>query len=270
MNGIRLIACDLDGTLLDEHKQLPADFTHTLAQLAARGVVFCPASGRQYHSILALFPERTSTMPVIAENGALVMMGERELASSCLAQADVRQLVATWHTLTQQGLEIGAVLCGKRSAYVERSGSSFISEVAKYYPRLDEVDDLAAVADDFLKLAMCVPGSAEREIYPHFAGLGPSLKAVVSGENWVDVMASGVNKGRGLQQLQAALGIERVQTMAFGDFVNDLEMLDAAAHSYAMKNAHPAVVARARFRAPCNTERGVQQVIHSLLAGATA
>lgn len=270
MNGIRLIACDLDGTLLDEQKQLPADFAHTLAQLAARDVVFCPASGRQYHSILALFPELAATMPVIAENGALVMMGERELASSCLARADVSELVAIWRGLVQQGLDVGAVMCGKRSAYVERGGTGFIDEVAKYYPRLEVVDDLGAMADDFLKLALCVPGSAERDIYPHFAALGPSLKAVVSGERWVDVMAAGVNKGRGLQQLQAALGIAREQTMAFGDFVNDLEMLDEAAHSYAMKNAHPAVVARARFRAPCNTERGVQRVIHSLLAGAAA
>lgn len=270
MSEIRLIACDLDGTLLDESKALPGDFAHTLAQLTARGVVFCPASGRQYHSILALFPEMAATMPVIAENGALVMMGERELGSSCISVDDVPRLVATWRGLVGRGLGIGAVMCGKRSAYVERRGAGFIDEVAKYYPRLELVDDLAAVADDVLKLALCVEGSAEREIYPHFAALGPSLKAVVSGERWVDVMAAGVNKGRGLQQLQAALGIDRAQTMAFGDFVNDLEMLDAAAHSYAMKNAHPAVVARARFRAPCNTENGVQRVIHGLLAGAAA
>ena len=270
MNGIRLIACDLDGTLLDEHKQLPADFATTLEQLAARGVVFCPASGRQYHSIVGLFPELAATMPVIAENGALVMMGERELASSCLAADDVQRLVLTWRGLAQQGREIGAVMCGKRAAYVERRGTGFIAEVAKYYPRLEVVDDLADVADDFLKLALCVEGSAERDVYPHFTELGSSLKAVVSGEHWVDVMASGVNKGRGLQQLQAALGIDRTQTMAFGDFVNDLEMLDEAAHSYAMKNAHPAVVARARFRAPCNTEDGVQRVILGLLAGAAA
>lgn len=270
MNGIRLIACDLDGTLLDEHKRLPEDFADTLARLTACGVIFCPASGRQYHSILALFPEHAKTLPVIAENGALVMMGERELASSCVAAADVPRLVAVWRDLVRQGRELGAVLCGKRAAYVERSDMAFADETAKYYPRLEVVEDLCKVEDEVLKLALYDSGCAEREVYPHFAALGPRLKAVVSGEHWVDVMASGVNKGRGLEQLQATLGIARSQTMAFGDFTNDLEMLDAAAHSYAMKNAHPAVVARARHRAPCNTERGVQQVIHGWLAAAVA
>ncbi|MCX9157579.1 HAD family hydrolase [Niveibacterium sp. 24ML] len=268
MNGIRLIACDLDGTLLDERKQLPDDFAATLARLGRHGVVFCPASGRQYHSIVALFPALAASLPVIAENGALVMMGERELASSCVAAADVPRLVATWRGLVRQGRALGAVLCGKRAAYVERSDTAFVEETAKYYPRLEVVDDFCTVDDEVLKFALYDSGCAEREVYPHFAALGPSLKAVVSGEHWVDVMAAGVNKGRGLQQLQKALGIERAHTMAFGDFTNDLEMLEAAAHSYAMKNAHPAVLAVARHRAPCNTERGVQQVIHGMLAGA--
>lgn len=57
--------------------------------------------------------------------------------------------MAIWRGLVQQGLDVGAVMCGKRSAYVERGGTGFIDEVAKYYPRLEVVDDLGAMADDF-------------------------------------------------------------------------------------------------------------------------
>ncbi len=64
MQGVRLIACDLDGTLLDEAKQLPAELPELVKRLKTRGVVFCPASGRQYHTIREQFAPICSGIPV--------------------------------------------------------------------------------------------------------------------------------------------------------------------------------------------------------------
>ncbi len=80
-------------------------------------------------------------------------------------------------------------------------------------------------------------------------------------------MNRGVNKGVALERLQASLGIDRAQTAVFGDYLNDLEMMDAAALSFAMANAHPEVAARARYRAPANHESGVITTIVRLLDG---
>ena len=88
---------------------------------------------------------------------------------------------------------------------------------------------------------------------------------VVSGEHWLDVMALGVNKGAGIRHIQEALGITRAQTMVFGDFLNDLEMMDEADYSFAMANAHPVLAERARYRAPGNTDNGVVRTIKSVL-----
>ena len=65
--------------------------------------------------------------------------------------------------------------------------------------------------------------------------------------------------------MQRALGVTREQTMAFGDYFNDLGMLDAAAWSFAMDNAHPQVRAHARFVAPSNNDDGVVRTISSVL-----
>ena len=88
---------------------------------------------------------------------------------------------------------------------------------------------------------------------------------MVSGEHWVDVMNPTANKGTGIAHLQAALGITRSQTMVFGDFLNDLEMMDTAKYSFAMDNAHPELRARARYVAPANSENGVVRTISAAL-----
>jgi hydroxymethylpyrimidine pyrophosphatase-like HAD family hydrolase len=87
----------------------------------------------------------------------------------------------------------------------------------------------------------------------------------VSGEHWVDVMSPTADKGHALRAVQDARGITPEQTMAFGDYFNDVGMLDAAAYSFAMDNAHPDVRAHARFVAPANTENGVVRTITSVL-----
>ena len=88
----------------------------------------------------------------------------------------------------------------------------------------------------------------------------------MSGRHWVDVMNSTVNKGVALRDLQRALGVTPAQTAAFGDYLNDVELLQAADWSYAMADAHPDVAAVARHRAPSNADAGVVTVIAELLA----
>src|SRR6478672_6914818 len=90
-------------------------------------------------------------------------------------------------------------------------------------------------------------------------------KVTVSGERWLDVNSKTANKGQAIRHLQDVLGITPAQTMVFGDFLNDLEMMDAADYSFAMSNAHPLLAARARYVAPPNSDNGVVRTIASVL-----
>ena len=71
---IKLIACDMDGTLLDSAKRLPAELPEVIAKLKEKGVLFCVASGRQYASLRRDFDAYADDMLFICENGALVML----------------------------------------------------------------------------------------------------------------------------------------------------------------------------------------------------
>jgi hypothetical protein len=81
----------------------------------------------------------------------------------------------------------------------------------------------------------------------------------------VDVLSPTANKGRAVRRLQEELGVTPDQTMVFGDFLNDLEMMDAATWSFAVANAHPLLKARARFVAPANNANGVVRTVRAVL-----
>ncbi|MEU6086546.1 Cof-type HAD-IIB family hydrolase [Streptomyces sp. NPDC047085] len=258
---IRLVVTDMDGTLLDDDKRIPDGLWPMLAALRERGVLFSPASGRQYATLARQFADVAEGMVFIAENGTYVVRDGEELSSDPLRPAVAAGVARTARRLVADGADVGAVVCGKRAAYVERTDEAFLAEVRQYYVEHRVVKDVTAVDDDMIKVALYDFGSAEHSTFPVLDGFAAAHQVVVSGEHWVDVMNRTANKGAALRGLQRELGVTPAQTMVFGDYLNDLEMLDAAEWSFAMANAHPEVVRRARYLAPSNNENGVLRTI---------
>ncbi|MFJ8729078.1 Cof-type HAD-IIB family hydrolase [Streptomyces bauhiniae] len=262
---IRLVVTDMDGTLLDDDKRPPATLRPLLAELRRRGVLFSPASGRQYATLAEEFADVAEGMVFIAENGTYVVRDGVELSSDPLDHATAAELARTVRGLAARGVDAGAVVCGKRAAYVERTDEAFLAEVRKYYVEHRVVEDVTAVDDEIIKVAVYDFGSAEHGAAPALAPFADTHQVVVSGEHWVDVMNRTANKGAALRGLQRELGITPAQTMVFGDYLNDLEMLDAADWSFAMANAHPDVISRARHLAPSNNDHGVPRTVARIL-----
>jgi Cof subfamily protein (haloacid dehalogenase superfamily) len=260
---VRLVALDMDGSLLDDDKRIHPSFWPLLDTLLARGVTVCPASGRQYATLRAQLGR--DDLVYVAENGAYVVRDGAELSADTLTTPTAHDVVDVVRAEAAAGLDVGTVLCGKRSAYVERSDDAFLAQCEPYYALLEVVDDLRAVEDDVLKVAVYDFGRAESGAGPALSDLRHEARVVVSGEHWVDVMSRTVDKGAALRSVQEQLGVTREQTMAFGDYFNDLGMLDAAGWSFAMDNAHPEVRARARFVAPSNNRNGVVRTIGAAL-----
>jgi Cof subfamily protein (haloacid dehalogenase superfamily) len=261
---IRLVVVDLDGTLLDGTGAMPDETVATIRTLRERGVAFAPASGRQHATIARLFAEVADDLVVIAENGAYVTRDGSEVSSHTLDLDWSRGVVEHTRLLERQGADLGVVVCGKTSAWIERTDEAFLAEVERYYVQLTTTEDLTLVDDEVLKLAVHDFGDPTALTGPDLTAFCAPQQVVVSGHHWVDVMGAGVHKGLAVRELQQALGITAAQTMAFGDYLNDLEMLEAAEHSYAMANAHPAVLRAARHVAPPNTEDGVLRTLRAV------
>ncbi len=258
---IRLIACDMDGTLLDDDDAIHDDFWPLIDQLHARGILFCPASGRQYHGLLERFRPIADELVFVAENGAYVVQKGIEISSDYLHRQAVHDLIPICRELEAAETDIGTILCGKKAAYVESKNPEVIEELGKSPLRLKRVEDLLAVEDDIFRVAVFSFRSSEQVTYPVFERFRNMHQVVASGEHWLEIMAPQANKGVGIRHIREKLNITRDQTMVFGDFLNDLEMMDEATYSFAMANAHPLLKERANFLCPGNTDNGVVRTI---------
>lgn len=258
---IKLVAVDMDGTFLDGEGKIPDAAWEIIERLQQRGISFVPASGRQFATLREQFA-RLGDIAIIAENGTVVMDGLRELYSNIIDPAAVSSTIAT--TRAHAGLDAGLVLCGRRTAYVERNDEKFLAAIAPYYRAVQVVEDLKKVEDAIIKMAVNV---GTGQVKAMAAALDVPLQVVISGTHWVDAMNHGVHKGLALNALQEKLGVDAQQTVVFGDYPNDLEMMQAAHYSFAMANAHPLVAQAANFTAPANTEHGVLQVLSAYLDG---
>ncbi len=271
LSKVRLIAVDMDGTLLNSEHAVSPEFWPLHRRLVEFGVTFAAASGRQYASILDKLGAIEADLTVVAENGALARHDGDEVVKTVLPKGALPEIIDRLRKLP----EVKAVLCAADQAYIHSEDPDFIAFVSEFYSSYVCLDDLAAFEGDLLKVALYHPESSETFIYPHFEDLAPELVVKISSPFWVDISHPDANKGHALRMVQDRLGITRAETLAVGDFLNDIEMLGRADFSYAMENAHPDVTAAARFRTGSNDALGVEEVLravieayeHALVAG---
>lgn len=234
---IRLIAADMDGTLLDSRKQLPEETFRILRELQRRGICFAAASGRQYYNLYHKFSGEADRLYYFSENGALIFHGTENLFYSELPHDGIEHILARTEELP------GAfpVLCGLACAYHRDRDPEFIRNTRLYYDHLKAVSDFRPCmeADPICKVAVFAP-DAEAAVYPALKQkLEPEFPVVLSGSTWVDIMNPGISKGTALAFLRKRLGIAAEECMTFGDYLNDCSMLRDCPNSYAMANAHP-------------------------------
>ena len=262
LKDVRLVVTDMDGTLLDSHHRVSDRFFKLQEALSRRGVRFAAASGRQYQSIAVKLTPILEELFIIAENGGLLRHRDEVLLSTPLDPALRDEVLATLEGI--QGAH--TVLCGKDRAYLRPPTPAFREQLTEYYTDFEYIDPLRGFGAEIMKIAVYHFESSETHIYPAVQPFENRLKVKVSGAHWVDLSDPKAHKGHALQLLQDHLGIPPEATLAFGDYNNDLEMLDRAGFSYAMANAHPNVLKKARFQTLSNDEGGVEDVLEQLLA----
>lgn len=239
---IKLIVTDMDGTLLDQRGGFPEDFHYVFDLLKEKGITFCVASGRQYNSLKQFFYKYREDICFIAENGALVMAGDKEIYSNTIEREEVNEIVRLCRNIP----EVGVTLCGKKMAYMETQDKEIQEKIAHYYLALEKVNDLLEVDDQIMKIAIYDKVNAEENINRRLE-VSKNLKKVVSGSNWMDIANDGINKGVALEKLQDRLKVGKEETMVFGDYYNDIEMLEKSEHSYAMINAQEEVKQASKY-----------------------
>lgn len=261
-SNIKLVVSDMDGTLLNENHEVSERFYKQFKALQKRNIHFVAASGRQYQSIQQKLYDIKDDISIIGENGGIMQHANETKVLLKLSKTDVAACIEVLRKID----DCYIVLCGRKAAYIETSDDKFIEILKNYYSEVMPVENLLQVKDDdFLKIAVFHFESSESYIYPHVKAFENKYQVIVSGQNWLDISHIEANKAYALKILQKDLGLTSKETLVFGDFNNDIEMLKLADYSYAMANAHPNVKKQAKHQTKSNNEEGVEHVLDELI-----
>lgn len=244
---IKLIASDLDGTLLQNGAQsLPEGVIPFIEELAVKhGILFVAASGRQYPNLVRLFGSASKHMAFICENGSLVFYRDKLLAGHPMDRETA--LTISHDILSLPGCELQ--ISGEKTCYLIPKSERFVDRMVNHVK--NDIKLLSAPEEHpepYYKISVFEEtGIAE--------GHGPDLlsrhkdkaQCTISGKAWLDCVAPDVNKGNALRELTDILGIKKEECVAFGDNYNDLEMLDFVKYGYVMDNANQEIKSRYNY-----------------------
>lgn len=256
---IRLIASDLDGTLLlnDTQDLLPGTI-EMIDALRKQGREFVPASGRQYPNLKRLFAPQKD-LYYICENGALTMKGDEILQQHLIERKLGEEIIRA--VLAQEGCEV--LVSGVHTSYIQPKEPWFVVHLRDVVKNdITVVEDIFAVQEPYMKIAICQKEGIEKTEQmwrDRFAG---KVEPMISGNIWLDMMPFRANKGTGVELVQKCLGITPEETMVFGDNFNDLAMFDKAKYSFAMEKAHPEIK-----KVCCYETDMVEKVLKDVLDG---
>lgn len=262
LSEVKLVVSDMDGTLLNSNHEVSSLFFEQFHKLKENNIQFVAASGRQYHSILDKLRSIKEHITIVAENGAFVMKDDEEIYVNAFSKTDIKELLAICKNIA--GAHV--VLCGKQKAYFLKNTEQFKNTVIEYYSEYEVIDNFDNLPDDdFLKIAICHYGGSETNLYPQLKHIEDEWQLKISGKLWLDIALPANHKGNAIAKIQKEYGITASQTMAFGDYHNDLEMLKIAKYSFAMENAHPEVKQTANYSTKSNNNLGVENILNQLL-----
>ena len=268
---IKLIAIDMDGTLVDDEKQIPEENLKALKECSDRGIEIVPATGRTLKGIPKKLKELAGVRYGITVNGAVVADLKREkIISTCRLSAELAVEVMTM--AKESGDDI------MYDAYVNGIGYTS-EEFYDQFPRFIHSEALARLlmgarravpdhiqwirehAGEVDKINMFFTSQGARERMRRRLQQNPGLWVSSSLPCNLEINAAGADKGGALVKLADYLGISRDATMAFGDGENDLTMIQKAGIGVAMENGTPAVKEAADYITLSNEEAGVAAAI---------
>ena len=261
---IRLIATDIDGTLLSSGLRIPERNLRAIRAAQERGITVAISTGRFPENVYVLLQDYGLRCPIVGTNGADVADGDlRRLSETFIAPGAAAEAL---RRLIRLGSDFflfgGRAVCTGRETRQHHSELSYGGRIRAlgltYYHGPTEALGLAE-RGLVHKIFVCdnVPLPRVREALLAL----PGIDLTQSSTNNIEIMPPGADKGAGVRRLAEALGVPMAQVMAIGDEGNDVPMLRAAGCGVAMGNGSDAAKAAARFVTATNDDCGFARAV---------
>jgi len=265
---IRLIALDMDDTLLNEHSQITPRTMQALKDAMAAGCRICLSSGRMLESMLPIARRIGVNAPMLLYNGSLIYDHNTD---QTIYSPQIEYEVALKIAETARELGVYIQVYPGKDYFCD-----YINDYTRAYARSIAVEpiEVKMPITEWMKqhpsgmqkmLIIDTPEGATRAQLALRTAIPHGACFLKSKAHYVEIVPENVDKGKSLQKLGEFLGIAREEIMAFGDGQNDVAMLEYAGYGYAMANSCKEALACTDLIAPPNTEDGVAQVIEQYL-----
>ena len=258
---IKLIASDIDGTLVpDGSDKINEKIYSLIKKLKEEKIYFVAASGRQFTSLIKLFEPVKDQIFFVSDNGASIQTAARPLFSYVIKEDLATKLINHLRSLNRGTV----VISTPENVCIDSGDTEFINLLVNGYKNeVKVVDDITKVPN-IIKISLYDKENVEQFISPLSEIWGKQLKVTLAGKEWIDFMDTDVSKGAAIALLQDALDIKVSQTCAFGDQLNDIEMLEQAKFSFAVENAKEETKKKAKYICKSHKEDGVIGVLEEI------
>ena len=268
--SIRLIASDLDGTLLTDQKTLSPETVKTLRWAADKGIYLVPVTGRSYTAVPDFIKEFPGVEYVITSNGgAVYSVASGERIYQCLLEPE--SVEAALKAPRPDNMAVEIFIEGRpysETSYINNPKAYGATEYGAEYVRRTRtsVEDLESFAmenkDRLDSMAFVCADPAEREGFRQYLkNHVPDIYVTSSVVHLLEIGHKDAGKGNTLRYLMDYLGVDREEAMAVGDGDNDVSMLGAVRYGVAVKNGTKACRNAAVRVTGSNQEDGVAQAV---------
>ena len=265
----RLVALDLDGTLLDSGLQIRHQTLDALQRIRKRGVQAMIVTGRHHPAARAYWHQLNLELPAICCNGTYIydFSNNKPLAGNPLSRDEARMLlsIVREHPVHAMVYIDEAMTYETHGAHMTGLLGWSASLPEPLRPRVERVDSFDRLIDDAGVLWKFLVASEDTAALEHFESAirgCPQLSCVRSAGNRLDISRAGISKGHRLAEFLAQRGIEAHEVIAFGDQDNDREMLAMAGFGVAMGNCRPELREFADWIAGTNDTDAIAETLY--------
>ena len=262
---VQIIFSDVDGTLINRHFQVTQKTKTSIQKAVGQGMVFVPVSARMPEAIKPIIETIGISSPIISYNGALIQSQEGDILASFTMQTKLAVEICLFVQETYPDIAWNMYSyhqwysMDKQHEWVAREES--IVGVESKEKKLSDLSDITEVHKVLLMGEPTVIAPLERELKRRY----PDLSIAQSAPYFIEIMVTGIEKGKAVRIFSDYLGVSLAETIAFGDNYNDLDMLKTVGKGYVMANGPVEVQKAIGHVTADHNQDGIAKILNTYL-----
>ena len=267
---VKVICCDMDGTLLRDDKSLSEENIRWIRKAVYEaGVHFTLVSGRMPGAVTPFYDRIGITGPVSCYNGGTLVDKDGRIVSEMKIPHDIALMLCDIHDRFRDSSDI--ILFNGIKWYLEKRDCYAYAPKLKIYGYDCELGEKRALLDTFDTNKVNIMSASQQVLEDVLARIEkeipPYSLTIYRVMDFLEIIPYGCSKGNAITTLSEYFGVSCSEIMAIGDDLNDVPMLEKAGYSVAMGNAVPGAKAAARFVTDTNERDGVAKAIKKHVFG---